>query len=64
MLDVPFFTFRNSHKETLVSRLGVWNPYRKPRSKGWKSGIPVENMGLGSGKVGCLGPIFEISESL
>ena len=28
--------FWNPYKETLVSGLGVWNPYRKPMSEVWE----------------------------
>ena len=88
MLEGPFCTFWNPYKETLVSGLGVWNPYRKPRSqvwegllsKGlifrfrnpykkhwsqvWESGIPVENLGLWSGRVALKGSDFPILETL
>ena len=41
MLDVVFFRFRN--------------PYKEHWSQVWESGIPIENLGLRSGRVGVLG---------
>ena len=46
----------------MVSGLGVWNPYRKPRSQVWEGlgcqtyhfrhfGIPIRNIGLRSGSL-------------
>ena len=39
MLEGPFWTFRN--------------PYKKHWSQVWESGIPIGNLGLRSGRVGC-----------
>ena len=58
MPDLPFQTFRNPYKETLVSglqglrsgRVGCWEGVI---SQVGGSGIPTGNQGLRSGRVGC-----------
>ena len=46
MWEGPFVRFRN--------------PYKKHWSQVWESGIPIQNLGLRSGRVGCRNVMFLI----
>ena len=63
MLEGKVYRFRNPCRKPMSQ---VWegrmldgvicrfrNPYRKSWSQVWKCGIPIDNLGLRSGKLGC-----------